>query len=77
MPIGVSLNVHPGIASQRFADDIEGAAYFFITEALTNVLKHSGSESVEVTVGVDRPHGLREPLIQQRDRVGIALPGGQ
>jgi signal transduction histidine kinase len=54
MPIGVSLNVHPGIASQRFADDIEGAAYFFITEALTNVLKHSGSESVEVTVGVDR-----------------------
>jgi signal transduction histidine kinase len=54
MPIGVSLTVHPGVASRRFADDIEGGAYFFITEALTNVLKHSRSRSVEVTIGVDR-----------------------
>ena len=54
MPIGVSLTVQPGVASQRFADDIEGGAYFFITEALTNVLKHSRSRSVEVTIGVDR-----------------------
>jgi signal transduction histidine kinase len=53
MPIGVSLSVQPGLACRRFADDIEGAAYFFITEALTNVLKHSGSESVEVTVAVE------------------------
>jgi signal transduction histidine kinase len=54
MPIGVALSVPPGVASQRFADDVEGAAYFFVTEALTNVLKHSRSEAVEVALGLDR-----------------------
>ena len=53
MPIRVALNVQPGLASQRFADDVEGAAYFFVTEALTNVLKHSRSGGVEVTLAVD------------------------
>jgi signal transduction histidine kinase len=53
MPIGVALSVPPGVASQRFADDVEGAAYFFVTEALTNVLKHSRAKAVEVALGFD------------------------
>ena len=43
-----------GVASQRFGDDIEGAAYFFVAEALTNVLKHSRAKAVEVALGLDR-----------------------
>ena len=69
MPIGVALNVQPGVASQRFADDLEGAAYFFVTEALTNVLKHSRSESVEVTLAVDRD----ELTVEVAD-AGISAP---
>ena len=54
MPIGVALSVQPGVTSRRFADDVEGAAYFFVTEALTNVLKHSRAKAVEVALGLDR-----------------------
>jgi signal transduction histidine kinase len=32
----------------RFASDLEGAAYFFVSEALANVLKHSNANRVEV-----------------------------
>ena len=53
MPIKVSLDVGPSLRSRRFADDVEGAAYFFITETLTNVLKHSKSKSVEIRLGFD------------------------
>jgi len=54
MPIAVALTVQRGVASQRFGDDIEGAAYFFVAEALTNVLKHSRAKAVEVALGLDR-----------------------
>lgn len=52
LPIRVSLDVDPQIRHRRFPDDIEDAAYFFLSEALANVLKHSGSESVEVNLRV-------------------------
>jgi signal transduction histidine kinase len=32
----------------RFKDDIEGAAYFFVTEGLANVLKHAAATRVRV-----------------------------
>jgi signal transduction histidine kinase len=32
----------------RFASDLEGAAYFFVSEALANVLKHANANRVEV-----------------------------
>ncbi len=53
MPIAVSLEVQPGLSARRFGDEVEGAAYFFVTEALTNILKHSESESARVTLGAD------------------------
>ncbi len=49
----VSLDVALTRRSRRLADDVESAAYFFIAEALTNVLKHSQSPSVEVELGFD------------------------
>ena len=54
LPIAVSLEVAPALRSRRLPDDVESAAYFFVAEALTNVLKHSQSASIEVTLGLDR-----------------------
>jgi signal transduction histidine kinase len=34
----------------RCAASVEATAYFVVAEALTNVVKHSGARSVEVTV---------------------------
>jgi signal transduction histidine kinase len=44
LPIRVGLEIDPRLQTRRFADDIEGAAYFFFSEALANVLKHSRSD---------------------------------
>ena len=50
LPIEVQLHAAPTLRKQRFPDEIEGAAYFFVTESLANVLKHSGATSVEVSL---------------------------
>ncbi len=59
-PIPVDVDVE---LEQRLPDDVEGTAYFFVVEALTNVAKHShGSEA---TVSIRRNgHWLR---IEVRD----------
>jgi signal transduction histidine kinase len=51
MPIPVSVQVDAASREARFADDIEGAAYFVASEALANVLKHSRAERATVGVG--------------------------
>ena len=51
MPIPVSVQVDAASRGARFADEIEGAAYFVASEALANVLKHSGAELRDVGVG--------------------------
>lgn len=53
LPIEVSLEIDPSLRTQRFSDDIEGAAYFFLSEALANVVKHSESEDVGVRLGIE------------------------
>lgn len=50
VPIDVSLHAAESLRSQRFHDDVEGAAYFFVSEALANALKHAGASRVEVTL---------------------------
>jgi signal transduction histidine kinase len=44
------VHVHPDGVAQgvRFGADLEGAAYFFVSEALANVLKYAGASSVDV-----------------------------
>lgn len=53
LPIRVQLDVDPSLRTRRFADDIEGAAFYFISEALANVLKHSHSDEVRVRLDID------------------------
>lgn len=58
LPIRVGLEIDPQLQTRRFTDDIEGAAYFFLSEALANVLKHSRADEVEVRLRIDAG-GLR------------------
>ncbi|GAA1579412.1 hypothetical protein GCM10009789_36430 [Kribbella sancticallisti] len=51
LPIDVELAVDPG-ADARLPDEIEGAAYFVCTEALTNVLKHAHADRAEVRLAL-------------------------
>lgn len=55
LPISIRVTVSDQLRQRRFADDIEGAAYFFVVEALTNVLKHAQAE--QVTVSLAQQHG--------------------
>lgn len=50
LPLDVSLEHSEGLRAQRFDDDIEGAAYFFVSESLTNVLKHAYATRVIVSL---------------------------
>ncbi|WP_194409750.1 sensor histidine kinase [Microbacterium cremeum] len=54
LPVDIRLSVGPGLRGARFDDDIEGAAYFFVVEALTNVLKHAGASHARVELSCDR-----------------------
>lgn len=57
IPLDVAVTTTPGLRGQRFADDIEGAAYFFVCEGLANVLKHANASRVEIGVALkDKLH---------------------
>jgi signal transduction histidine kinase len=52
-PLPLVLHAPDWPRSMRFHDDVEGAAYFFISEALANVLKHADAGNIEVTLTRD------------------------
>jgi signal transduction histidine kinase len=53
VPLPVTLHADGWPRTMRFHDDVEGAAYFFISETLANVLKHANAGSIEVTLTRD------------------------
>jgi signal transduction histidine kinase len=55
IPLDVSVECSKGLRAQRFHDEIEGAGYFFVIEALTNVLKHA--DVTRATVSLTHEQG--------------------
>jgi signal transduction histidine kinase len=53
LPLDVRVEADAESRAGRFAHEIEGAAYFVISEALANVLKHATATHVEVKVVVE------------------------
>jgi signal transduction histidine kinase len=49
----VRVPVHVAVPVERLPSEIEASAYFVVAEALTNVAKHSGAHSADVTAWVD------------------------
>lgn len=50
LPIEVAVDATPELRHQRFDDDVEGAAYFFVTEGLANILKHASATRARVAI---------------------------
>ena len=53
LPLEVSVDADPELASRRFDRRIEGAAYFVASEALTNIVKHAAATAVTVGLEAD------------------------
>lgn len=59
LPITVVVDADPRIVEMRFAPEVEGAAFFVVSEALANVMKHSGSNRARVVIAPLDEGGLR------------------
>jgi signal transduction histidine kinase len=53
LPLEVTLETSEGLRARRFGDNIEGAAYFFVTESLANVLKHADATRTTISLTYD------------------------
>jgi signal transduction histidine kinase len=53
LPLEVSVDVDPALATRRFDRMVEGAAYFVASEALANVVKHADATAVTVHLAAD------------------------
>ena len=65
LPLEIELDIDPRISGVRFADELEGAAYFVVCEALTNVVKHSGAGRARVVVAPTETGGVRVAVTDQ------------
>lgn len=59
MPISVCVERDPRLEVTRYDDAVEGAAYFMVCEALTNVVKHSGAAAARVVLSPLDSGGLQ------------------
>ncbi|MGA4837871.1 sensor histidine kinase [Streptomyces sp. G45] len=53
MPVPVTVQSQDSLTGARFALDIEESAFYLVSEALTNVLKHAGAKHVTVRLTRD------------------------
>jgi len=65
LPLGVVIDADPALRQARYPEAVEGAAYFLVSEALANVLKHASATSAVVRLSSD----------ERRLRVEIADDG--
>jgi signal transduction histidine kinase len=70
----LDLAVDVDVTSERFGEEIEASAYFFVAEALTNVVKHARAGHAEVTASVE--DGMLCVSVRD-DGIGGADPGGR
>ncbi|MCK2215428.1 histidine kinase [Actinomadura sp. ATCC 31491] len=90
LPVPTTVVADPGLRARRFPDEIEGALYFTVSEAVANALKHAAAGRIEVRLSqaggrlraaiTDDGRGLpdsaaRRGLATLADRLG-ALGGG-
>jgi signal transduction histidine kinase len=70
----LDLPVDVDVTSERFGEEVEASAYFFVAEALTNVVKHAHAGHAGVTASVE--DGMLYVTVRD-DGIGGADPGGR
>lgn len=80
LPLSVTVDVDPRIDTARFAPEVEGAAYYVVCEALTNVVKHSAAAHARVLLAPADDGGLRVAVSDEGrgftgTGAGTGLPG--
>lgn len=53
LPLRVEVNCGHGVRGGELSDSVEGAAYFFVCEALANTLKHGDAEHASVDLRLE------------------------
>ncbi|TYB67685.1 sensor histidine kinase [Nonomuraea sp. PA05] len=53
LPVRTTVTSPPPLRARRFADEIEGAMYFTVSEAVANALKHASAATIEVGLTLD------------------------
>lgn len=56
LPLDIQVHADPRQRASRYDDAIEGAAYFVVSEALANVLKHADATWAAVHIGQNNGH---------------------
>lgn len=69
MPIPAAVTAPDGLRDARFAIEVEASAYYFVSESLTNVLKHAGATKVAINLAATNG----SLLVEVRDN-GSGLP---
>jgi signal transduction histidine kinase len=69
LTLPVAVDVDPRLERQRFAVDVETAAYYVVSEAITNVLKHSGAGQVRIVLTPHGEAGLQVAVVD--DGIGL------
>jgi signal transduction histidine kinase len=71
LPINVHVDVATDLRDARFPDEVEEAAYYVVSEGLTNVLKHADTDEATVRLAMDD----RQLTIEVADRGRGCVPG--
>ncbi|MCF6470329.1 hypothetical protein FAF44_18265 [Nonomuraea sp. MG754425] len=53
LPVRTTVSAPPSLRARRFADEVEGAMYFTVSETVANALKHAGATAIEVRLAHD------------------------
>ncbi|MCM2391896.1 sensor histidine kinase [Streptomyces albipurpureus] len=75
LPLPVSLQVQPGLEGTRFTTETEESAFYLVSEALTNVLKHAGARTVVLRLALERDHLVIEVSDDGHGRAAVPRSG--
>ncbi|MFI6598164.1 sensor histidine kinase [Nonomuraea sp. NPDC050536] len=53
LPVPTTVTASAGLRARRFPDEVEGALYFTVSEAVANALKHARAAKIEVRLAHD------------------------
>jgi len=56
LPLGITVETDRALYGRRFAEEIEGAAYFLVCEALTNTVKHAAAQGAGIRLEAQNGH---------------------